>query len=196
MRKILFVGMVVAMALVSGACSSDDSDDAGATTTEPAESTTTAAPSAVTAEDYNAAFMTSLTTGDPASGVLVIPVNMAECLGPRFVDIITLETLQENNVTLDEAADPDFDVSTLGLTEAQGQEMAAAFAPCGLDLGAMTLGLIADDATPEQLQCATEHIDSAKNKAMWAKSLYSTLAEGEFEAVVTPAIEACDLPAT
>jgi len=196
MRKILFVGMVVAMALVGGACGSDDSDDAGATTTEPAESTTTEAPSGPTAEDYSAALVTGMTTGDPANTFLVIPVNMAECLAPRFIDIITLQTLQENNVTLDEAADPDFDVSTLGLTAAQGQEMVTSFAPCGLDLGAMTAELIADNATPEQIQCAMEHIDAAKNKAMWAKGLHSTLDEGEFDAVVTPAIEACDLPTT
>jgi len=74
--------------------------------------------------------------------------------------------------------------------------MAAAFAPCGLDLLTMTASLLADNLTPEQIQYATEHIDAAKNETLWAKSLQSTLADGEFEALVTPAIEACDLPTT
>jgi hypothetical protein len=196
MRKVLFVEMVVAMALVSGACTSDDSADTGATTTETSESTTTETPSGGTSEEYSAAFVTSMTTGDPASGVLVLPIDKAECLAPRFVDIITLKTLQDNDVTVDEAADPDFDQSELGLTEAQGKAMAAAYAPCGLDLLTLTAGLLADDLTPEQIQCATEHIDAAKNEALWAKALQSTLAGGEFEALVTPAIQACDLPPT
>jgi hypothetical protein len=188
MRKVLLVGIVVASALAGGACGSDDSDDAGATTTE--------APSGGTAEEYSAAFVTSMTTGDADTGVLVLPVDKAECLAPRFVDIITVKTLEENDVTLDAAADPDFDVSKLGLTAAQGTAMAAAFAPCGLDLVTMTVGLLGDNLTPEQVQCATEHIDVAMNEALWAKSLQSTLADGEFEALVTPAVEACDLPVT
>ena len=189
---------LLAIVLAAGGCSSDDDDGANENmmTLEMAESTTTTtqAPSELTAEEYGAAFVESLAEA-PADSTLVVSREQAECLGPKYVEAITVETLQANDVTLEEAADPAFDVSELGLDDSQGEAMIDAFAPCGVDVLEKT-ALFLRPLTDEQLQCVVDNLDPEDTTDLWVQAFVATLAEGQFDDLVQPAKEACDLPAS
>lgn len=189
---------LLAIVLAAGGCSSDDDDGANENmmTLEMVESTTTTtqAPSELTAEEYGAAFVESLAEA-PADGPLVVSREQAECLGPKYVEAITVETLQANDVTLEEAADPAFDVSELGLDDSQGEAMIDAFAPCGVDVLEKT-ALFLRPLTDEQLQCVVDNLDPEDTTDLWVQAFVATLAEGQFDDLVQPAKEACDLPAS
>lgn len=211
MRKPLVLACALTLALVVAGCGSSggsDADDSTTTTKAKAATTTTAdgettttegdgdvTPTDVTAEQYEAAFVTSLTTGEEDGTDLVLPQAAAECVAPKFVDIITVETLNEAGVTEEDASESGFEPGELGLEESQGAEIVAAFGTCDFDIYAelakgLSAGLGADVET-----CVAENLDPDLADAMLAKTFSTGENDAEFEALLADLQTKCDLPA-
>lgn len=201
MNKLLAIACALALGLVAVGCGSSGGSDGGddTTTTEAARTTTTAGsdgPSgtAPTAEEYTAAFVENLSNGTKEDGDLVLTEEQATCVAPRFVDAITVEVLQEQEVTVDDVAKPGFDGSGLGLSEEQGEQLVDAFEPCDVDIVALFAESLTMGLTAEQQDCAKENVDPDLTRALLVKTFSSGQSDQEFEAVLSALDEACDLP--
>jgi hypothetical protein len=209
MRKLLALTIVALLALAAAGCGSSDGSEPsgdGATTTEPTSTTaadddtsTTAADgdveaTDVTAEEYEAAFVTSLTTGDRDGGDLVLPDDAAECVAPRFVEAFTVEQLNEAGVSEEDASDPGFDPSTVGIDEEQAQAMVDAFGPCDFDIYAELAASLTAGLGSDVEACAEENLDEDLADALLVTSFSTGQSDDEFEALLADLQESCDLP--
>jgi hypothetical protein len=142
-RGVLAVAAVVLLTLSAAACGDDDDGGAAATTTGGASATTTGGSSAgggdasgATEADYLAAIESQFTaTGDNS---LVLTDEQAECVAPKWLDVITVDKLKEKGITPEQVqSDTDNEkLATLGLSDADAEKMYAAFGDCDVDVRA------------------------------------------------------------
>lgn len=171
MRRLLLLALLAVFALAS--CGTSGGNDAATTTTTAAdeETTTTEATdeeptttldedaAGLTEEDYVGAFTEQLTSG--AGGNLALDPDQGECVAVAWVDAIGVDALQESGATLDDLADPDYDISTeVDIAPETGDAVAQAFPDCGADLIAEFAALIAEDDEAEQ--CLLDAVDPAE----------------------------------
>jgi hypothetical protein len=206
MPKLVSVLCAVLLAVAVAGCGSAGSE--GSPTTTTAKGTTTTAdpagtgsgdgePSAevsgITAEEYTAAFVSNLSSGEDDGTDLVVTEEQAECIAPKWVAVITVEKLHESGATVDALSDPGFDRTELQLDEDQGAELVAAFDPCGVDLAEKFAAALTQGLTEEQQACAVENIDRDDALDYLGKSF------GGGQPDLTPIQDAriadCDLPA-
>ena len=128
---------IIALAVAALAGCGDDDDDASATTARVAETTTagstdvagadTATGSTISAADateadYLAAIERSLSGG--AGGGLTTTPEQAECMAPKWLETIGVDTLKEQDIAPSQIGDDVDDdgsaLSDLGLTDEQG----------------------------------------------------------------------------
>ncbi|WP_426571243.1 hypothetical protein [Aquihabitans sp. McL0605] len=203
MRTLVSLSCAALLAVAVTACgSSGGSDGSSATTTTAATSTTSGSGSGggskavagITADDYAAAFVSNLSAGDPDQGQLVLTKEQAACVGPKFVKAITVETLHGHDVTVAQVSDPSFDGTSLGLTAKQGEELVAAFEPCGVDIVDLFIGSLTSGMTDEQQACSKEKVD--RDQAL--DYLSGGFADGgdtaKLSALQDALTKACDLP--
>ncbi len=205
MRKLLVIVSVLTLALVAASCGSSGSDGAEKTTTTKADpapddgaTTTTGGrvePTRVTADEYVAAFTKGMTAGSKDGGNLVLSKEQAACVAPKFVDLATVKAMNEAGITAEDAADPGFDPSNVGLDEDQGQALVDAYGECDFDIygelaTALTTGLSKDIAT-----CTSKNLDHDLADALLVKTFSSGKADAEFEALLADLQATCDLPA-
>lgn len=199
MRKLLALSCAVALLFVAG-CGSSGGDDAdkGSTTTTTAGGGSTTAPSAevaaITAEDYAAAFATGLTKGDPAAD-LVLKADEADCVAPKWVDAIGVDTLHTQGVTVEQASSTTFDTTGFGLGDAEGQQMLDAFDACDVDIYTLMTDSLTAGLTADQQSCVAKEIDHDLADAVLVKALSSQNSDTEFQALIDQLTKACDLPA-
>jgi hypothetical protein len=200
MRKLLTLTTVVLLALVTAGCgSSGGSEPAGDEVTTTASADTTegggdAQATDVTADEYEAAFVTSLTSGDRKDGDLVLPDAAAECVASRFVEIFTVGDLNEAGVTEEDASDPGFEPSSVGIDEDRAQELVDAFGTCDFDIYAelatsLTAGLGSDVEA-----CVEENLDEDLADALLVASFSSGKSDVELGAFLADLEPSCDLP--
>ena len=206
MRKLLTLLLVSVLAVVAAGCgASGGSDSSGdnsttteskATTTEPDDAPTDTSGTSVdvSAEDYTAAFVSNLSTGSIDDGDLVIAADEAECVAPRFLDAITVEVLQENEVTPEDVSEPSWDGSDLGLSLDQGQLLVDSFGECDVDIFTLFATSLTVGLTEEQQACAVENVDPDLTEALLVKTFSTGDNDAEFEAVIGDLTSKCDLP--
>jgi hypothetical protein len=208
MRKLLALTLVALLALVGAGCGSSGGSEPAAdgpttteatTTTADDDTTTTAdggdaAATDVTADEYAAAFVTSLTTGDRDGGDLVLPADAAKCVAPRFVEAITVDQLNEAGITEEDASDPSFDPSTIGIDEEQAQTMVDAFGACDFDIYAELAASLTSGLGSDVEACVEENLDEDLADALLVKSFSTGQSDDEFEALLTDLQASCDLP--
>ena len=207
MRKLLALTCALLLALAAAGCgSSGGSEGADSTTTE-AKATTTGddtsttskggdpEPSVVTADEYEAAFATSLTSGKREEGNLVMPDDAAACVAPKFVEIFTVEGLNEAGITAEDASDPSFDPSDVGIDEDQAAEVVAAFGDCDFDIYAELAASLTVGLGSDVQECAAQNVDHDLADALMIKSFSSGDSNTEFEAFLADLSKDCDLPA-
>ena len=214
MRKLAALLCVAAFALAAAGCGSSSGSEgsgddptttkAGSTTTEADATTSTdddggdggdVEATDVTEDEYVTAFATGLSSGSVDDGELVLESGQAECVAPKVVELATVEALNEAGITAEDAADPGFDPSAIGLDEEQAQALIDVYGECDFDIygalaEALTMGL--DDAV---VQCTAENIDTDLANAMLVKTFSTGDADPEFEALLTDLQATCDLPA-
>ena len=207
MRKATALVCVVLLAVAAAGCSSDSSDGADETTTtvdskievDSKITTTTRSgdvePTKVTAKEYTAALITGMTTGKAEQGDLVLTQDAADCVAPKFVEIMTVKRMNEAGLTAEDLTDPGFDATGLGLDEDEGAELVAAFGDCDFDIYGELASALTQGLPEEQQQCAAENIDHDQADAMLAKTFSTGSNDAEFEALINSLTEACDLPA-
>jgi hypothetical protein len=139
MRAVRIAAGAAALAIALAACGGDGDDDDDATVSDPPGS------GAVGDEQaYADAFTAGFQQGN-ADGV-VIDADQAGCIGPRFVEILRVERLQEAGVVpADVATGADLDLSALGLDEDEGNDLYDAFGACDVDLRETLVGAMAAD---------------------------------------------------
>lgn len=208
MRRFVMAAVGVALVCALAGCGASGGEDADEATTTKATPTTKATSTTsddgppttldddvadATAEDYGTAMAKNLSSGDPATD-LVLTEEQAACVGPKFVDAITVRALQEADLTPDDVADPDWDTSDMELTQAQGSDMVDAFEPCDVDIYAKFAEALSGGMTEEQQACIAENVDEAKARKLLVVTFAGGEGTTEFEAVLDDLTTACDLP--
>ncbi len=207
MRKLLALTCALVLALVAAGCgTSSGSEGADTTTTTKAEATTTVADDTTTTDDggdsggevtrdeYEAAFVTSLSSGDESNGDLVLPDDAAECVAPKFVTAFTVNALNEAGITVEDASDPGFDPSDVGISEEQALQLIDAFSACDFDIYTALATALTEGLGSDVQECAAQNIDLDLADDLLAKSFSSGDSDAEFEALLTDLQEHCDLP--
>jgi hypothetical protein len=206
MKKLLVIVSALTLALVAAGCGSSGDSDGSASTTDAGRSTTTEAKGSTTtkagsggsggesADAYAEAFVSNLSTGKKEDGNLVITEDQATCVAPKVVDAATVEALRSGDAGTDDIADPGFDWSDLGMTEAQAQEAIDAFAACDVDLTALFAESLTIGLTAEQQSCVADNVDGDQVERLLVANFSSGDSDKEFEAVIKTLTDACDLP--
>lgn len=207
MRKLLVLSCALVLALVAAGCGTSGGSEGGDdTTTTKAESTTTEADGTTTTEDggsgggdvtreeYEAAFVTSLTSGDTADGDLVLPDEAAACVAPKFVSAFTVEGLYEAGITVEDASDSGFDPSDVGIDEQQAREIVDAFSACDFDIYTELANALTQGLGSDVQDCAAENIDVDLADDLLVASFSSGESDAEFEALLADLQKSCDLP--
>ncbi|MGN6695349.1 MAG: hypothetical protein ACTHN0_14330 [Aquihabitans sp.] len=208
MRKPLALACALLLAVLAAGCgSSGGSEGRKDTTTTAAKATTTTSdddtsttegggdvtPTNVTADQYVAAFVKGLTTGESDGSDLVLPKAAAECVAPKVVDIITVKTLNEGGVTTDDVSDS-FEPGSLGLDQSQGAAITAAFGDCDFDIYAELASALTAGLGDDVQQCTAKNIDHDLADAMLAKTFSTGENDAEFEALLADLQKTCNLP--
>jgi hypothetical protein len=209
MRKLALLLCATTLALAAAGCGTSSGSDGSKddTTTTEAKATTTADDgstttkgggtdaSDITAEQYEAAFATAFSSGSREDGDLVMPKKAAECMAPLTVKALTVEDLHAAGITEEDASDPGFDPSDVGIDEQQARELVDAFSSCDFDIYtelalSLTVGL-PDDVQ----QCAAQNIDLDLADDLMVTSFSSGQSDAQFEALITDLQKSCpDLP--
>ena len=144
-RGALAVAPVGLLTLSAAACGDDDDKGRrrrrGRTTTAATSGSTGGSSgggdaSSATEDDYLAAIEAQFTATGGDS--LELTDEQAECVAPKWLDVITVDKLKEKGITPDDVrADTDNEkLATLGLSEADAEKMYAAFGDCDVDVQA------------------------------------------------------------
>lgn len=141
--RTLKITLAALMIVTVAACSSDDGGE-GASTEVSDE-----------AKPYAEALATALTAEDGSD--LILDQDQADCVGAKWVNVVTPERLEEHGFDPVTLADPDSasELNTVGLDEDEAGTMVDGFGECGVDLRALILdGLVEDeDLTDEREAC-------------------------------------------
>ena len=103
----------------------------------------------------------SFRSGDEAE--LQLSSDQADCVAPRWVDAIGVDTFETQGVTPEEITDESEDeLPTLGLDEAQGNDLYDAFEDCDVDVPGLLLDSISPAATSTSRRgdCLEDALDS------------------------------------
>ena len=152
MTRTRIAALFGAALLVLGACGGDDDDSSDGTVTQgsaPAE-----------AEPYIESLVAGFTTGEDED--LQLTQEQAECVAPRWIETIGVERITEAGIAPEDiGADGNSELSELGLSEDEGNELYEAFGTCGVDLQqAFVDGIAASGDLPEDVAaCLDEHFD-------------------------------------
>jgi hypothetical protein len=142
-----------ATVLVLGACSSGD-DDAGT------DGTVTRGSAPAGAQPYIDSLVAGFTTGEDED--LQLTQEQAECVAPRWIDTIGVDRITEAGIAPEDiGADGNSELSELGLSEDEGNELYQAFGTCGVDLEQAFVDGIAmsGDLPPDVAACLEEQFD-------------------------------------
>jgi hypothetical protein len=168
------IAAVGLLTLSAAACGDDDDKGAAAPTTTAATSATTADTtgattagtrggdaSSATEADYVAAIEDQFTTGDSESERMTD--EQAKCVAPKWLDVITVDRLHEKDVSpADIRADSSGNIlSSIGLTDADGKQMYAAFSTCGINVRDEVVNSLANQTElPSEVQdCLKDAFD-------------------------------------
>ncbi|MEZ5181614.1 MAG: hypothetical protein R2702_07050 [Acidimicrobiales bacterium] len=184
----------------SGGSEGSDAEAAMTTTADEGEATTSApdgeAAPVAGRDDYVAAMADNLSSGSEDDGQLVLERDQAECMAPRWVDAITVELLQAQEVTPAELADPDFSasLSDLALDADAAGAMVDAFDACDVDL----VGLFASAFTQGLGEDVTACVAQEADPALIRDVLVASFSGGDGETPLTALLDqlrpVCDLP--
>ena len=193
MRSALMFSLLV---LVAGACGASGTSDASnttasapppssseappptddeATTTTVDEATTTTGPSGgADADAFAASLALGLENGDESSGDISLDAEGAECVAPRWIDIIGVDTLDGAGFTPKDLEDSDFGFDDLKLDLDQGYEMIDVFADCDVDIRQEFLASVGSDLDSQQKTCLDGQLDPTLLRDLLANSLVTT----------------------
>ncbi|MFN8018398.1 MAG: hypothetical protein U0P45_09770 [Acidimicrobiales bacterium] len=211
MRRFVIVAVLGLAALVVSGCSTSGSDasDGGdkADTTEATAKTTTSKPKDATTttssggssqggadrEAYVTALATGLSSGDKDTD-LVLGEDEASCVAEKWIDAITVATLQDQDVDPKDVAEPGWDTTGFGLSKAQGGAMVDAFDPCGVDIYDELASALSGGFTDAQIACVRKEIDRDLARELLVVTFAGGEGTTEFEALIGQLTEACNLP--
>ena len=143
------VVLIAAGALALGACGGDDDDTSGPDGDVSTEE-----------QPYVDAIAGQFRSGDDSEMQLL--GEQADCVAPRWVDTIGVDTFEEHDVTPEDITDPDEDeLTTLGLDEDQGNELYDAFEACDVDVPALLIDSLGtdDELDEETRSCLADALD-------------------------------------
>ena len=159
-RVVLVIG---ALALALGACGDDD--DGGSEVSEAEQ------------PYVDALIESAAEESDDEDDEFDLDEEQAECVAPAWVGIIGADRLEEAGVEPDELPEDDFDFSTLGLTQEDGEAMYDALGECGVEVrDAFIAGLAEDESlSDEDRQC----VDEAFDEDLLRRIIVTGFVEGE-----------------
>jgi hypothetical protein len=145
MRRALMVcGIAGVLALGAAACGGDDDDsgDGGEVSSE--------------AQPYVDQLKETMTAGD--SGDLVLTDEQADCLAPRFVNAIGVDTLEEAGIEPSDMGSDDSAMDDLQLSDEQGEQLASSFGECDISLKTLFIDSLVseNDLSDEDKACLEE----------------------------------------
>ncbi len=78
---------------------------------------------------------------------LQLTSSQADCMAPKFIDAIGVDTLKAKGVKPEDmASDSDMDFDELALTDAQGTELVDSFSACDVSLKALFIDSLSSDS--------------------------------------------------
>jgi hypothetical protein len=201
-------GVVVFAGLAMGALTAcgDNDNDGSATTADAAETTasssdgtstgSTLSAADATEDDYLAAIERSLARG-AETGQLVISSEQAECVAPKWLDIIGFDRLTEQGITPaqigDDIDDDGSALSDLGLTEDEGNALYDAFGECSVDVEQQFLTAITDELNQEAAACVADAVSGdLLRRLLVAVLVQGDAAEDELQADIGAAVAPCE----
>jgi|SRR5215218_2339473 len=129
MRLGLALGLVGVSALSAMAACGDDDSGGGEVSAE--------------AQPYVDALKKSMTADDQG---LQLTSSQADCMAPKFVDAIGVDTLKAKDITPEDMGDDaDSDFSDLELTQAQGTKLVDSFSACDVSLKDIFINSLVED---------------------------------------------------
>ena len=155
--------------LVLGACGDDDD---GATS----DGTVTQGSVPAESQPYVESLVAGFTSGDDED--LQLTQEQAECVAPRWVDTIGVDRITDAGIAPEDiGADGNSELSELGLSEDEGNELYDAFGDCDVDLQqAFVDGIAASGELPDDVAaCLEEHFDEDTLRQI----MVVTITEGE-----------------
>jgi hypothetical protein len=190
------------------ACSDDD--DSASTTTGRVAETTAASPIDVTTAtsgdgpiaagtmvpatraDYLAAIERSLSSGDDLK---TTPVQ-AECIAPRWLDVIGLDRLVEHDIAPadigDDVSDDGSALSALGLSPTEGTALYDAFGACDVDIRQLFIELAAEGQSSDVVSCLDDALTPDLLQRLMVSSLLEEQPDDQLQSDFTAAIGPCD----
>lgn len=204
MRKLsTLLTALVLVAAVAG-CSSSSSDGKGSdkTTTTASKSSTTAdkAPATTdpdvagaTAEDYATNWATGLSSGDAASGQLVLGKDEATCVAAKWVDAIGVQAFKDADVTPDDVNNAGFEGSVLDISPEVGQEMYDSFGSCKVDVVALFVTSITQGLDQSKVDCATKNVEAKQVEALLVKTFSNQDNNAEFTSLTGALGQICGI---
>ncbi len=155
----------------------DDTDDTtAATDTDDTGDDSGDASGDYTEDDYVTAMIASFDSQDSAE--LAIDREQAECVAPKWIDILGVDRLQENGITPDDIdSENDMELTDLGLSQDEGNAMYDTFGACDVDVAELFIKGLSTD-TPlsnEQSECLSAAFDDDLLRTI----MVTTLVEGD-----------------
>jgi len=182
-RGALAIATVGLLTLSAAACGDDDDSGGDAATTTGGASATTSGStggtsggdaSSATEDDYLAAIESQFTqTGDDS---LQMTDEQAGCVAPKWLDVIGVDRLKEQGITPDDVrSDTDNEkLSTLGLTEADGDKLYDAYGECDVDVREQFVKSVASST-----EAAEDCLDDALSDDLLRRIFVTSVTKGE-----------------
>lgn len=160
---VLALAMAAVLAFTGVACGDDDDGGNGAA---PGAAGGGDAP-AVSEESrpYVDALKKAMREANEEDGAVAMTDDQIDCLAPRWINTIGVETLEKNDVTAEDMAEnSDLMFEDLGLSEDQGNEMYDGFGDCGLNLRDLIVEQMAgDDDVSDAARACMEGVFTDEN---------------------------------
>jgi hypothetical protein len=182
MRGTIAIGLVALLSLTAvAACGDDDSSGGGTTTPRPTTATsgatagTSGSSGGAGRDEYVAVLKESMmSSGD--EGEFALSGEQADCMAPKWIDTIGVDTLQAKSIEPDDiGTEGSADLTTLGLSEEQGNDLYAAFGQCDVDVKSLFIKSISPNLSDKDEQCLEDNFDEALMKQI----LVTTLTKGQ-----------------
>lgn len=161
--------LVLAVATLAGAagCSGGSSDGASTATTRTTTTTTTTSTATAAAgssrDDYVRAVQAGVGTTLAKGGA---SDDEVACIAEVWVDVIGPDTFASKGIVADEVASPSFAYSTLGITDAQADDLLDAFGTCGVDLVGFMVDALAPLVDEQQFACVASKVSPEQGRAI------------------------------
>jgi hypothetical protein len=211
MRKLPAVVLALALVLPVAACSSDS--EGSSTTTRPASSTSTTdaggggstSSTSTTggsgepsgdADAYAASLAKGLTQVESSGAELRVSAEEADCVAPRWIEVIGLDRLGDRGVAPADLEDPDFDFPGLGLSDDDGLGMVDAFTDCGVDLYQQFTDVLAEGLDATQKACLERELTDDLARTFLSQTLTSSDMSADLSKTLDAIDQACELSPT